>query len=316
MKFGSLFTGIGGFDLAFEQAGMTCAWQCEINAAARSVLARHWPDVPIIEDGRAIGAHNLPPVDVICGGFPCQDMSLAGKRAGFAGHRSSLFFEMVRVTYELRPAFLVWENVPGLLSARNGRDFAEVLMALDAIGYCGAWTGLDARYFGLAQRRRRIFGVFAREDIGAGRCAEILSLLHRLRWHPAPRGGEEEDYSAVPGNGVDGGRPYTIDWAAPVTTTTVADPPGTARTLTASRTLAVAYTLPTQAQRNNLDSQTYVAEPHGIRRLTPAEYERLQGFPDGWTAGQSDTQRYRQLGNAVAVPVARWIGTRIMEVLS
>ena len=93
MKFGSLFTGIGGFDLAFEQAGMTCAWQCEINAAARSVLTRHWPDVPVIEDVKNVGRHSTEPVDLICGGFPCQDLSIAGPRTGLAGERSGLWFE-------------------------------------------------------------------------------------------------------------------------------------------------------------------------------------------------------------------------------
>lgn len=310
MKFGSLFTGIGGFDLAFEQAGMTCAWQCEINAAARSVLARHWPNVPIIEDVKNVG-RDVAAVDLVCGGFPCQDLSIAGPRTGLAGERSGLWYEFERVLGDLRPQWVVIENVPGLLSSHRGRDFAIVLQGLVKCGYGVAWRVLDAQYFGVAQRRRRVFIV---GRLGDGeRCAQVLFEREGVPGHPAPRGGEEENYSAVPGNGVEGCRPYTIDWAAPITTTTIADPPSVARTLTASRTLAVAYALPTRAQRNNLDSQTYVAEPHGIRRLTPTEYERLQGFPDGWTAGQSDTQRYRQLGNAVAVPVARWIGERIVS---
>lgn len=288
MNFGSLFSGIGGIDLGFEQAGMTCAWQCEINPAARSVLARHWPDVPRHGDIRTVGAHNLAAVDVICGGFPCQDLSLAGNRAGFSGTRSSLFFEMVRITHELRPSFIVWENVPGLLNTNDGRDFAAVLMALDGIGYHGAWTSLDARYFGLAQRRRRTFGVFARSDIGAGRCAEILSLAHRLRWHPAQSRKTEPTVAgtlapgAHPGGGSDTESGNLI-----------------ANTLT--------------AHPGRLDAnQTYVPDAATVRRLTPTECERLQGFPDGWTAGQADSPRYRQLGNAVAVPVARWIGERIV----
>jgi len=313
MRFGSLFSGIGGFDLGFEQAGMECAWQCEIDNTARSVLARHWPNVPIIEDVRNVG-RDVTAVDLVCGGFPCQDLSIAGPRTGLAGKRSGLWFEFLRILTELKPRWVVIENVPGLLSSHRGRDFAIVLRGLVKCGYGVAWRVLDAQYFGVAQRRRRVFIV---GSLGDGeRCAQVLFEREGVPWHPAPRGGEEEDCSAVPGNGVEGGRPYTIDWAAPITTTTIADPPGTARTLTASRTLAVAYALPTRAQRNNLDSQTYVAEPHGIRRLTPTEYERLQGFPDGWTAGQSDSARYRQLGNAVAVPVARWIGKKLMEVLS
>jgi len=117
--------------------------------------------------------------DIICGGFPCQDLSVAGKRAGLKGERSGLFYEMTRIVHELQPALLVWENVPGLLSSHGGRDFLAVLSELDRVGYCGAWTGLDAQFFGLAQRRRRVFGVFARNDLGAERCAEILSLRSR-----------------------------------------------------------------------------------------------------------------------------------------
>jgi len=90
VRFGSLFAGIGGFDLGLERAGMECAWQVEIDPWARRVLARHWPSVPRYEDVREVGAHNLEPVDVICGGFPCQDISHAGKRAGIEGERSGL----------------------------------------------------------------------------------------------------------------------------------------------------------------------------------------------------------------------------------
>lgn len=200
-EFVSLFAGVGGFDLGFEQAGLKCAAQVEIDRSSRFVLNRHWPGVPKIEDVRKAGADNLPRVPVICGGFPCQDLSVAGSRSGFLGSRSSLFFEMVRITDELRPDFLIWENVPGLLSSRGGADFWRVLYELDTIGYCGAWTMLDAQFFGLAQRRRRIFGVFARSDIGAKRCAEILALADRLRWNPTQSDAERQKVAATLGRG-------------------------------------------------------------------------------------------------------------------
>src|SRR3954468_9863595 len=113
--FGSLFAGIEGFGAGFEAAGMKCAWQVELEPDCRSVLARHFPDVDRFADVREVGRHNLKPVDIVCGGFPCQDLSVAGKRKGLEGERSGLFYEMVRVTDELRPSFLIWENVPGLL---------------------------------------------------------------------------------------------------------------------------------------------------------------------------------------------------------
>lgn len=189
MKFGSLFAGIGGFDLGFERAGMTCAWQVEKEPSCHTVLRARFPGAKLFDDVRTVNREVLEPVDVICGGFPCQDLSVAGKRAGLEGARSGLFYEMARIIGELEPAFVVWENVPGLLSSARGADFAAVLVALDGLGYSGAWSVLDARYFGVAQRRRRVFGVFARAGVGepGRRCAEILALAPRLRGNPPPR---------------------------------------------------------------------------------------------------------------------------------
>jgi DNA (cytosine-5)-methyltransferase 1 len=137
LTFGSLFAGIGGFDLGFERAGMECAWQVEIDPDAQRVLRRHWPDAKLLPDVTKAGRKNLPKVDVICGGFPCQDLSVAGKRAGIKGKRSGLFYHMARITRELKPAVLVWENVPGLLSSERGRCFLEVLAEMDRIGLDG-----------------------------------------------------------------------------------------------------------------------------------------------------------------------------------
>lgn len=157
MTFGSLFAGIGGFDLGLERAGFRCAWQVEINPWARTVLTKHWPDVPKYEDVRAVGAHNLSRVTVICGGFPCQDLSVAGKRAGLGGQRSGLFYELMRVVRELEPEWVVFENVPGLLSSHGGRDFHAVLQEMADGGFRRAYRILDSQHFGVAQRRRRVF---------------------------------------------------------------------------------------------------------------------------------------------------------------
>ena len=105
MRFGSLFAGIGGFDLGFERAGMECAWQVEIDEFCNKVLAKHWPNVRRYKDVREVGKHNLEPVDLICGGFPCQDVSLAGQRAGLEGKRSTLWSEFYRIICEIRPKF-------------------------------------------------------------------------------------------------------------------------------------------------------------------------------------------------------------------
>lgn len=187
MTVGSLFSGIGGIDLGFQRAGFEIAWQVEIDRQASSVLARHWPNVQRFEDVRKVGKKNLSKVDVIAGGFPCQDLSVAGMRGGLAGARSGLFWEMARITNELKPSFLVWENVPGLLSSDSGRDFARIVRGLADIGYYGAWRVLDAQFFGVPQRRRRVFGVFSRGRAGAERCAQILSLTAGVSRNHSPR---------------------------------------------------------------------------------------------------------------------------------
>lgn len=151
LRVGSLFTGIGGLDLGFERAGFEIAWQVEIDEWCRRVLAKHWPTVPRYVDVREVGAHNLPYVDVIVGGFPCQDTSLAGRRAGLDGERSGLWAEYARIVRELRPRYVVVENVPGILYPirRDGHviapaPIATVLGDLAACGYDAEWQMLSA----------------------------------------------------------------------------------------------------------------------------------------------------------------------------
>lgn len=153
----SLFTGIGGFDLAFQRAGFDLLAQVEIEPFARRVLARHWPDVPKHDDVRKVGAGNLTRPDVLVGGFPCQDLSVAGKREGIGGERSGLFWQFARLARTLKPQWIVVENVPGLLSSDSGRDFGVVVRAMVKRGYGMAWRILDSQYFGVPQRRRRVF---------------------------------------------------------------------------------------------------------------------------------------------------------------
>lgn len=173
LTLGSLFDGVAGFPLAFSRAGVATRWVVEIDRDCRRVSARHFPEATAYGDVRECGAHNLAPVDIITFGSPCQDLSVAGRRQGLDGDRSGLFFEAVRIVRELRPAWALWENVPGALSSNGGRDFGA---ALDALADAGAldlcWRVLDAQWFGLAQRRRRLFLVASFRD-GAS-AAEIL----------------------------------------------------------------------------------------------------------------------------------------------
>ena len=161
ITFGSLFAGIGGFDLGFERAGMSCRWQVEINDYANRVLAKHWPDVHRERDIRLCSGHNLGAVDVICGGFPCQDISYAGRGAGLDGERSSLFFEAVRLVRQLRPRMVVLENVAALLT----RGLDRVLGTLAEVGYDAEWHCIPAAAVGAPHIRDRVFVIGCRTDV-------------------------------------------------------------------------------------------------------------------------------------------------------
>ena len=172
MKFGSLFTGIGGFDLGLERSGMSCTWQVEIDKYCNSVLEKHWPSVKRYENVKKVGAQNLDEVDLICGGFPCQDVSIAGlgdttnrKRAGLSGERSGLWFEFRRIIEEMQPEWIIIENVPGILSSNNGGDFTAIVQGLVELWYGVCWRIFNAKYFGVSQERRRVFIVAKFADI-------------------------------------------------------------------------------------------------------------------------------------------------------
>ena len=597
MRVVSLFAGIGGFDLAFSRCGMRTVAVVECDKNCRKLLNRHFPDALQFDDVRTVGKHNLPECDLLCGGFPCQDLSQAGKRAGLAGARSGLFYEFMRIVWEIAPAYVMFENVAGLLSGKDeedgtytcvhcgaagwrrllsnytlqgqevllpsgihrddskslddlegcsnkiwggakhssgsdgevvggmdvknkrkeheedtgrccsifntetetGNDFTggigrsieggsgifndkgfeqkgtsccghaskeawyscpvcggtdddpseraelvfrywmgTVVRSFQQLGYSGAWRTFDAQYFGVAQRRRRVFGVFSRLDSGAERCAEILSLREGVRGHPAPSreagegvagtltGGASGGSSHGKKSGTDregflivgtlesrttgGGFPGTVgacaghvvaecshasgDYVEDGTASAMkardfkdatdlivfsskdhgADAGPIASMLRSMNfdashingggQVAVAFKpshytrgkdgapssvmppLSADADKGDKDPVIFqsriarngrgqpdaicpalngsnagatsdmrplVAVKTTVRRLTPVECERLQGFPDRWTEGFSDSVRYRMLGNAVAVPVVEWIGHRIRK---
>lgn len=153
LTFGSLFAGIGGFDLGFERAGMVCKWQVEIDEYANRVLVKHWPNVRRWPDVRTWPQPDTERVDVICGGFPCQDISYAGKGAGIHGERSGLFFEAMRIVREMGPRVVVLENVAALLT----RGMGDVLGTLASLGFDAEWGVVPASAFGAPQLRERVF---------------------------------------------------------------------------------------------------------------------------------------------------------------
>ena len=202
MRYGTLFSGVEGFGLGFEAAGMVPAFQCEIDPHAASVLRYRYPDVPKWDDVTEVDPDELPSVDVLAFGSPCQDLSVAGRRAGLDGDRSGLFVEAIRIADRLAPDWLVFENVPGLLSSQRGEDFAVVLEGITGFrpavpgdgwrnaGVCigplrwAVWRVLDTQYFGPPQRRRRVFVVAG----ARGPCRpEVLFEPESVPWHPAPR---------------------------------------------------------------------------------------------------------------------------------
>jgi len=152
-----LFSGIGGFSLGLERAGMKTVAFCEIDPFCRRVLAKHWPNVPCFEDVRTLRGSDVGPIDVICGGFPCQDISHAGKQAGLAGERSGLWSEITRLVGELRPRFLIVENVAALLSGDNGQWFGTVLGDLATLGYDAEWHCIPASAVGAPHIRDRVW---------------------------------------------------------------------------------------------------------------------------------------------------------------
>lgn len=189
--FVSLFSGVGGFDLGLESAGWNCVAQVEWDRECQHVLARHWPDIPRWGDVQTVNGAELPLADAVVFGSPCQDLSVAGHRAGLNGERSGLFHEAIRIIKEMRdatqnvfPRFVIWENVAGALSSSAGRDFGAVLDAMAEFGALDvSWRVLDAQFFGVPQRRRRVFVI---ADTG-GHCAgAIHTELASLRRDPAP----------------------------------------------------------------------------------------------------------------------------------
>lgn len=313
LTYASIFAGIGGFDAGLDRAGMSPTCQVEVNAHAATILAAHWPTTHRTEDVRDTTARDLGAPDVVVGGFPCQDTSIAAPhRAGLDGARSHLFFDFARLLDETarlldgtRPRWAVIENPTGLLRSNGGRDMDRVRGTLADLGYGWAYRVLDTGGTG-PQRRHRVIIVGHRggdprpaghvlADPGAGR--EDARLVDtRRRGGPgrlAPHG------VASPHDGsLTVWRKSRRPRSASDYSTWVDD--GAANTLTG-------FDAGTR--------QTHVMADRGrLRRPVLAEWERLQGFRAGWTAGIPDSARFTALGNAMHADAAAWLGHRIATV--
>ena len=291
MRYFSMFSGIGGFELGIGNKA-ECIGYSEIDKYAIQIYQRHF-NHKNYGDCVAINPDELPDFDLLVGGFPCQSFSIAGKRGGFEDTKGTLFFEIARIVKVKRPRLLLLENVKGLLSHDKGNTFATIIATIDELGYDCQWQVLNSKNFGVPQNRERVF------------------IVGHLRGTPRPK--------VFPIEGINTGFIKIVNQARH-STNRVQSIKGIARTIRSEAggkgaktgLYQVAPTLRATDYKRG-DNQTTVAEDGmKIRRLTPLECERLQGFPDGWTVGVSDTQRYKCLGNAVTVNVIKAIMEKLL----
>ena len=369
MRYLSVCSGIEAATVAWHPLGWKPVAFSEIEKFPSRVLAHHYPDVPNLGDMTKYEEWDFGAIDLFVGGTPCQSFSVAGLRKGLDDPRGNLMLTFGAIANRFRPRWLVWENVPGVLSSNGGRDFGSFLGMLGKLGYGFAYRVLDAQYFGVAQRRRRVFVVGYFGDWR--RAAAVLFERHSLQGHPVPsrKKGQEtskttsssivgaldcgimaQTYSMITANtgsnglGVSVEIAPTLDCAQPAA---VAQPVAAFKYTMGSKAHGIGYaeeqapTLDTKPDsiavtqplafgvnekpevahclRSNAskadkhESTTYAVQQMAVRRLTPVECERLQGFPDNYTniPNAADGPRYKALGNSMAVPVMRWIGKRI-----
>lgn len=293
MKFIDLFAGVGGFHLGLTKASKdyVCVYANEWNKYANSIYKKHFGQCDI-RDITKVEAREIPDFDLLVGGFPCQSFSIAGKRAGFRDTRGTMFFEIARIVAEKRPRYLLLENVKGLLSHDEGRTFATIIYSLDELGYDLQWQVLNSKNFGVPQNRERVFIV---GHIRGESRPEIFPITE----------GSSRNFEPQREAQGEGERIRSNDTSIIV---------GALRVGGGDTKDLIATTLAARDHKGGGNLiQLGVQVDSIIRRLTPIECERLQGFPDNWTEGISDSQRYKCLGNAVTVNVVQYIGELLIN---
>ena len=300
MKFFDLFAGIGGFRVGLEAHGHECVGSCEIDKYARKIYGKNFGHEPEYKDVRDIDPKDIQDFDILCAGFPCQSFSIVGNRMGFEDKRGNLFFEIIRLAKEKRPSILLLENVKGLLSHEKGETFRIMLQTLDECGYDVSWQLLNSRYF-VPQSRERVY-IIANLRGSSGR--KILPLGKVSKRNDKSRKelyAEDECSSTLTATywkGYGGGRPM-IKESKPVQMNYRANVNSNMKERVQDRDET--WTLTTNS------NDFTITDGDRVRKLTPTECERLQGFKDGWTKGISDTQRWKCLGNAVTTNVVEYI---------
>jgi len=291
MKVASFFSGIGGFDLGFERAGMQVVFQCEIDPLCQKVLRKHWPGVALHGDITKLQASAIPQSDLWCAGWPCQDLSKANPdRQGLSGQRSGLFYTFMELVKEVQPQWLVLENVTGLLSAEAGQALERVINELEACGYLGGWLSCNARHAGLPHNRDRLFLIASFRSDCAYRifanCGELL------RDSEARKSGKTQVRSDLCESFI-GHTPLVVQRRG-----------GFGYTLAGS----ICPTLRAQTgkhQGGHSDRPILCGQELNVDRM---------GTPDG-IPSRMDGRRGRLIGNAIVPQIAQWLGGLIAECL-
>jgi DNA (cytosine-5)-methyltransferase 1 len=325
LTFFDMFAGVGGFRLGMERAGHKCIGSCEWDRYSRETYKKNFGHYPEYDDAKDMSLASQPHFDVLCAGFPCQAFSVAGKRMGFEDTRGTIFFEIARVARESKPSYLFLENVKGLLSHDAGRTFSTIISTLDEMGYDAEWQLFNSKYF-VPQNRERIF------IIGhlRGKCTRKIFPLGDINTKTNQQELKQIGNIDTKGHNSLWGRVYNVNGIAPNLNANgggmgaktglygVVNDKGNLRGVDNCTCIDSNYWkgCDNHAQRTMICKPAFTVntqDRHGIydgmriRRLTPVECERVQGFPDNWTHGVSDTQRYKQMGNAVTVPVVEYI---------
>jgi len=319
----SAFAGIGGFDVGFGRAGITTTHQIEWDRHCQTILRRQFPHTILMGDIHDVRGTEIGRPEIVSGGFPCQDTAIAAPhRLGLAGKRSGHFFPFVRLLDEhlrlvdaTRPRWVVIENPDGLLASpgrdrktgvdRTGWDMAAVTRGLEDLGYGWAFRVVDGRHLGTVQRRKRVIVVGHRGGDPRPAWQVLGDAGDRGQADPSRR-----ERGRTVGPAPAGGPAFDAVWRKSARAraalskggyeTWVAD--GNANTLTGF-------------DGGGAARQTHLIAQHGrLRTLTLTEWERLQGFPDGWTTGVPDSARYTAIGNAMHVGMAEWLGRRLVQV--
>lgn len=313
IKYFDMFAGVGGFRAGLDKAGgFQCIGHCEIDKFANaSYQAIHniKESEKYYENAKTINSETMPDFDLLCAGFPCQSFSMAGKRGGFHDPRGTLFYEIARVAESKKPAYLLLENVPGLLSHGKGHTFAAILNTLCELGYGLEWQILNSQDFGVPQARRRVYLVGYLDQRCAGKIFPLENSTESSVIQTGRQGGVKLDM-------INSGRGVRIrsrdgyKYAYPGDCISLAYAGIGNKNARIKRQLS--YTIDTQPNKG------VVTKDGRIRKLTPRECFRLQGFEDKQIgkilAITSDSQAYKQAGNAVTVNVIQAIGRRLAEI--